>query len=98
MKWLAGLAVTGLLAVPALADPEVPAVSRDVAMVVDEQFTHPIIPPMRTSPAVPSNLRVGTSNPSRRAMFPLIRRGVASRARPSPERGARYLAGRFSRR
>jgi len=64
MKWLAGLAVTGLFAVPALADPEVPAVSRDVAMVVDEQFTHPIIPPTRTS----------------------------------PERGARYLAGRFSRR
>jgi hypothetical protein len=43
------LAVTGLFVVPALADPEVPAVSRDVAMVVDEQFTHPIIPPMRTS-------------------------------------------------
>jgi len=27
MKWLAGLAVTGLLAVPALADPEVSAVT-----------------------------------------------------------------------
>ena len=50
LRTVCGMLVVALVPLLASANPpEVPAISRDVALVDNDQFTRPVIPPMRTS-------------------------------------------------